>query len=395
VAIRLTGSQALLLGSQIDGTIVGVDASPAVVESEVEGDGGPAISLSFSDPGADPFRIERSRLWGSVLVRGVAPEGNEIVGNFFLGSPRIVVPFFSFGGGLQASAVGDLGLIASNTFFRTQGIWLCEPPQPPWTSGPLPGRPFETCADREDGASALIVNNILAFGSVGILVDGASSPTVVHNDVFQNRNPLGIGPAGDYVGLPDPTGVEGNVSEDPLFGGSGYEDATPGAGSPVLDAGADDFAASALDLDGDPRVAGETIDLGAQERQAGEADARWVQIFVEGRTRSSALGLGGFLGRRRSFELVIRSDAELDAPAEVDADSLALEGLAPVGRCRARDVDHDRDADLVCRFPFEAIEDLSSQPSRRFCLIGETADGSAIRGCTRAHVLLLPRGALR
>jgi hypothetical protein len=393
VAILLEGSRATLRDDQIDGAIMGVAASPTLLESEI--DWPTAISLSFPSAGAAPFRIERNRIRGMVELDGAAPEGNQIVGNLFLPSLRIGV-FFPFSGGLQAAAVGDLGRIASNTFFRTQGIWLCEPRRPDPLPFPLPFPSFDPCADREDGASATIANNIFAFGSVGILVDEASRPTLVHNDAFGNHDPFGIsGPSGNYVGLTDPTGVDGNVSEDPRFGGFGDEDAVPGAGSPVLDAGTNAVAASDLDLDGDPRVAGGTVDMGAQERQPGEADFRPVQISVARKRRQNALGLDGLLVRKQTLEIVIRSDAELDAPAELVVESLRLEGVAPRGRCRARDANQDGAADLACRFPFEAIAELSTHVSRRLCLLGERTDGSPIRGCTRAHLLRLSRRALR
>lgn len=392
-AVLLEGSNATLSRNQIGGTIQGVDASPQLLENETEG-----IALSFGSGESGSFRIERNRIRGTVLLEGVAPEGNEIVGNLFLPAPLTGIPAGS-SGGIFASAVGDLGLIASNTFFRTQGIRLCEPPALDPFPFPIPGRDPKPCADREQGATAIIANNILAFGRLGILLDSASDATIAHNDVFQNDAPFGLGPIGNYVGLADLTGSDGNISENPLFEGSAYEDAELAAGSAAVDAGANDLAATDFDLDGDPRIADGAIDLGAQERQPGETSARWVQVLAEGSTRANVLGLGGFLAPKRSFRVSIRSDAELDAPAEVDVDSLALEGFAPLGRgasrCRARDADEDGDADLVCRFPFEALAGLSGLVTKRFCLAGETSDGSPLRGCSRVNVLLLPPGQLR
>jgi len=392
VAIRLEGSRAIVTGSEVDGAIVGLDASPVIEESELDGRGGSALRLSYSMPGAEAVRIERNRIRGALELEGFAPEASRVVGNLFLPTPQLGIPPRAWGG-LSASAVGDLGLIASNTFLGTQGIAFCEffSPLPPWTGPlPLPGGP---CVSREQGATAIIANNVLAFGSRGILLDAASDPSIVHNDVFQNENPFALAPTGNYVGVTNLTGIDGNLSEDPLF--EDHEDAVPGAGSPLLDAGTEELAASALDLDGDPRVAAEAIDLGAQERQPGEPAVRPVQIFVEGRARTSGFGLGSVLVPKKSFRVSIRPDPDLDAPAEVDIDSLSLEGFAPLRRCRARDADGDGAEDLVCRFSFEAFEGASGLVTKRVCLLGQTTDGSALRGCTRTHVLRLPHATVR
>jgi hypothetical protein len=258
---------------------------------------------------------------------------------------------------------------------------------------------------RAEGASAVIANNILAFGSLGIALDPASSASIVHNDVFSNRNPFVPGPTGDYVGLPDLTGIDGNISEDPLFMTSGHEDAELGPGSPALDAGANELAASALDLAGGPRLVDASgggtpvLDLGAQEYDPGQEALRRVQLRVESRSRPGRFGLESVLLPRESIQIAILSEEDFDAVAEVDRGSLTLMRWVPfvfdpTARCHARDVDEDGDDDLSCRFPF-AVLGATRSVGKRVLLFGKSVDGSQFLGVTRVSVLFLPADRLR
>jgi len=66
-----------------------------------------------------------------------------------------------------------------------------------------------------------------------------------------------------WTGAPDPEGA-GNISGDPLFGA----DCRLTAGSPCIDAGDSSvWSLSATDIDGNPRIVGLTVDMGAYEFQ--------------------------------------------------------------------------------------------------------------------------------
>ena len=89
------------------------------------------------------------------------------------------------------------------------------------------------------GSSAGTVMNTIFYGAAsgeGVFVDGNSTFTGSYNDVYGNA-------AGEYAGITDPTGVDGNLSEDPLFaavsddGDPTNDDWTLGAGSPCVDTG--------------------------------------------------------------------------------------------------------------------------------------------------------------
>jgi len=116
-----------------------------------------------------------------------------------------------------------------------------------------------------------LVNNLFTFNTVtgtggGIhvepLAQGQADPTVRFNDIYGN-SPNNVGGAKTD---PDYIGVDSNVSVDPLYVDrvDPDRDYRLQESSPVIDAG-DSTEASALDLDGNQRVVGAAIDLGAWE----------------------------------------------------------------------------------------------------------------------------------
>lgn len=116
--------------------------------------------------------------------------------------------------------------------------------------------------------SAYVVNNIIvgnntaaAAGEGGLKVSGDPLLWIYNNDVWAN---LGA----DYVGTADRTGVDGNISADPLFAGAGDYHLTES--SPCVDAGLDlslpamDWEGQARVIDGD-RDSVAFVDIGADE----------------------------------------------------------------------------------------------------------------------------------
>ncbi len=98
-------------------------------------------------------------------------------------------------------------------------------------------------------STGLVSSSIIALGAAeGVLGDGSATFTGVFNDVYDNA-------LGNYVGVIDPTGSQGNISGDPLFTSITPLDSNPynddwtlATGSPCIDAGDPD--ASRNDADG-------------------------------------------------------------------------------------------------------------------------------------------------
>jgi hypothetical protein len=105
------------------------------------------------------------------------------------------------------------------------------------------------------GADLLLANNLIAANGVGLAYSGGSI-TISHNCIHGNAG-------SDYQGITDPTGTDGNISVDPMLVEGDWH---LGEGSPCIDAGRSSVVDPRwLDLDGEGRVAGLSVDMGADE----------------------------------------------------------------------------------------------------------------------------------
>jgi hypothetical protein len=96
-----------------------------------------------------------------------------------------------------------------------------------------------------DQLTTTLQNDIVAFGSQGIRIDGTVDQTftIQNNDLFANA-------AGNYVGIADQSGLNGNISADPRFAEPMGNDYHLQAASPCVDAGASGNGTPAVDLEG-------------------------------------------------------------------------------------------------------------------------------------------------
>ena len=114
-------------------------------------------------------------------------------------------------------------------------------------------------ADVDGGAIASdgggsVVNTLIAFNTSGIYYSAGAPDTFHHNCVWGND-------AYNYSGIPDPTGTDGNISTDPLMIACHLL-----PGSPCIDAGDNGAVGSDwTDFDGEPRIGGSQVDIGADE----------------------------------------------------------------------------------------------------------------------------------
>jgi len=99
------------------------------------------------------------------------------------------------------------------------------------------------------GGTLEVVNTVVAHSlEVGIDRDITPDPTVRYCDVWSEPSSGAV----DYRGVSDRTGIDGNISADPLFKDRASYDYGLSAGSPAIDA-ADGTVAPETDLQGSPR----------------------------------------------------------------------------------------------------------------------------------------------
>jgi len=142
-------------------------------------------------------------------------------------------------------------------------------------------------------SAAQIFNNVIAFGCSGIFTTRSASDVnfsnVQYNCVFGNGT--------NYLRMPDLTGTNGNISADPLLVAA--NDFHLGAGSPCIDAGTNGVvSAGALDLDGQMRIVGASVDIGADEY----GSVQPFSLLLSIQAAQAALKLTSEPGRTYVFE---------------------------------------------------------------------------------------------
>ena len=197
----------------------------------------------------------------------------QVIGNRFLNNtvqqtdPKAV--FFG-GGGVSLWSVSN-GIVANNLFLNNSAICLSTNKTggalrlDPANNSRVVNNTFVNNRAHQGGAvlclapdTSLLANNLVSGNSSGIQ---ATTNTVIQNNCVYNNG------GNDYSDIPDPTGQEGNISDDPrlvLDLNFGWAHILPD--SPCRDAGDSMLAlADWPDLDGQPRIQGGAVDLGAHE----------------------------------------------------------------------------------------------------------------------------------
>ncbi len=164
----------------------------------------------------------------------------RVTNSIFLGAPGGISIDYGLGDAIQPFAQTSIRTtILNNTFSgSTTGVRVTTTPH-------VPGR---------DPLVTEIADNILVSGATGIAIDGTSDLhlAVSGNDVFGHTQ-------ADYSGdINDPTGVDGNISLDPLLADPAAGDVSLLAGSPCIDTAVTvsapptaDFFGTSRPLDGD------------------------------------------------------------------------------------------------------------------------------------------------
>jgi hypothetical protein len=329
-----------------------------IAENEIDGSDPngnvDAIRISYINSSVtESFLIERNLIIGQVSLHNINAQvelQNVIRDNLFLS--RI--------GGISVAFSGQAGSIVNNTIVGGGGIGT--------------GR----------GTIARIENNVIAFGRTGINDSGLAA-TIRNNNVFGNER--------NYA-REDLTGVDGNISEDPLFLDPENLDYRLSPGSPAIDGGANDApGVSDTDFDGNLRpVDGDAdgaavIDMGAFE--APEPLPIEGEIEIRPRSRRNVVREGS-----RVPLAVVLLGSEAASAALVDRDSLRFgpAGAPPrfdlthpsIFFLSLRDVNRDGFADLVAFFD---VAEAGIEFGLEEACLEWSSEGRPFRGCDAIRVL--------
>jgi Immunoglobulin domain len=216
-------------------------------------DGGGAVRCVSITAGAS--------LIGFTLTNGFAYAGGGVSGSIFYTSGVVqnciimgnTASSAGVGGGASGCTLNNC-LIAGNSAYQGGGTYFCS---------------MNNCT---------VVSNTAGYSGAGggfYSTNGTVNNTILYYNVPDNF--AGIGPRAGHTDqsycctMPDPEAGPGNITNAPLF-----IDPTAGnfhlqSNSPCIDAGTNAYALGATDLDGNPRIVGVAVDIGAYEFQPSAA----------------------------------------------------------------------------------------------------------------------------
>ena len=130
-----------------------------------------------------------------------------------------------------------------------------------------------------------LVNCTVVTNSASSAGGGAYSGVAVNSILVSNSSPTGsnyyLSTLNYCCTMPLPTSGVGNISTDPMFANFTNGNFRLQSNSPCINAGNNVFVVGATDLDGNPRISGGTVDMGAYEYQnpASTISYAWLQQY--------------------------------------------------------------------------------------------------------------------
>jgi hypothetical protein len=125
-------------------------------------------------------------------------------------------------------------------------------------------------------ANCIVVSNTASFAPAGVhgggVYGGASTNCIIYYNTVAGSGSNFFFPSNMAIGYccttPLPTNGVGNITNEPVFVDLANGDFHLQSNSPCINAGNNSYITNATDLDGNPRIAGGTVDIGAYEFQS-------------------------------------------------------------------------------------------------------------------------------
>lgn len=194
----------------------------------------------------------------------------------------------SEGGGAWGGSLSNCTIVANAASNGGGGVW-----SPSWTWSPNRPPPID-CDDWCDNLALATVTVV-----VNCIVYDNTAPSEANHAGFTRTG--GTGPGSGFLGgtlshsctTPLPTNSVGNITNAPLFVDAASGNFRLQSDSPCINSGRNAFAPAGPDSDGNPRIAGGTVDIGAYELQSPQSviSYAWRQHHL---SSLPPLGLGDF-----------------------------------------------------------------------------------------------------
>jgi hypothetical protein len=255
------------------------------------------MNSAFGGGGAEQCVLNNSVLTGNLALWGGGADGSQLTNctvtgnsaqsgagsyNSTLDHCTVAGNLGQYGGGAEFCGLTDC-ILATNTTYDDEVYGL---------GGGADGSTLNNCllygnvSSTSAGASASTLNNCTVVSNVTTQAGGAVDSCTLYNSiVYYNITPDGTNCSNSILTncciFPLPDIGTGNITNAPLFIYPETNNFRLQHDSPCINAGNNAYVSGATDLDGNPRIVGGTVDIGACEYQTPSSviSYAWLQQY--------------------------------------------------------------------------------------------------------------------